>query len=206
MRCRGLAPRAGGGEAFFVAGHGRLVDRGGCRVLNSLVVEAPIRAIWRSRAVAAPVGLSATDREELGVVAWRAQPALSQILHERAKVVEGAALDPQGTVGAPAGPEANLVHATGSALEQVARLVHGNQLRRITDRVVDDAAPPWPTAPIPSSGWYGTPSLRTTITSSGAFNASAAIGTRRVADRPRQHRRPHDSAPPPIDGRRPHGS
>ena len=43
---------------------------------------------------------------------------------------------PQRTVGAPAGPEANLIHGAGSArLEQVARLVHGNQLRRITDRV-----------------------------------------------------------------------
>jgi hypothetical protein len=90
------------------------------------------RARWRCRST-----YSATDREELCVVALRAQPALSQVLHERAKVVEAAALDPQGTVGAPPGPKANLIHAAGSALEQVARLVHDNQLRRITDRVQD---------------------------------------------------------------------
>ena len=38
-----------------------------------------------------------------------------QVQHERAKVVEGAALDAQGTVGAPAGPEAN------SSTQQVPR-------------------------------------------------------------------------------------
>ena len=61
----------------------------------------PISEIGCYRAVVMPFVLSATDRHELGVVARRAQPALSKVLHERAKVADDAALDPQETVGAP---------------------------------------------------------------------------------------------------------
>ena len=49
-----------------------------------------------------------------------------------------------------------------------------------TTRSFSTSAPSSPTAPIASSGWKGTPSLRTTITSSGASSAratSAATGT-----------------------------
>ena len=51
---------------------------------------------------------------------------------------------------------------------------------RRTTRSFTTSAPPSPTAPIASSGWNGTPSLRTTITSNGASSAratSAATGT-----------------------------
>ena len=47
--------------------------------------------------------LSATDGEELRVVARRAQPDLSEVFDQRSKVVEAAALDPEGTVGAASG-------------------------------------------------------------------------------------------------------
>ena len=51
---------------------------------------------------------------------------------------------------------------------------------RRTTRSFTTSVPPSPTAPIANSGWNGTPSLRTTITSSGASSAratSAATGT-----------------------------
>ena len=52
--------------------------------------------------------------------------------------------------------------------------------RRLLTRSFTTSAPSSPTAPIASSGWNGTPSLRTTITSNGASSAratSAATGT-----------------------------
>ena len=89
------------------------------RARTALGAAASDRAFLAFRARwAVPVALvSDRDREEFCVVARRAQPALVEVLHERAKVGEAAALDPQGTVGAPPGPEANLIHAAGSALE-----------------------------------------------------------------------------------------
>ena len=56
--------------------------------------------------------------EELGVVAWRAQPAQSQVLDKRAKLAQAAALDPKRAVVTLVDPEANLIHGADSSLEQ----------------------------------------------------------------------------------------
>ena len=75
--------------------------------------------------------------------------------------------------GPPAGSDRllpGLDAANSSALTSARRTTRGLMIR----------TPPSPMAPIPSSGWSGTPSLRITITSSGACSAwatSNATGT-----------------------------
>ena len=92
--------------------------------------RAPDQGNWRCRAVAVPVALPATDGEELRVV--HGKPRLAWSRSSRASEGRrGCCSRPPGNGRCHRGPEADLIHPAGPTLEQVARLVHGNELRGI---------------------------------------------------------------------------